>query len=137
MKWEKTSAVAEIVSSIAILVTLGYLAVQTQQTNNSLIANSRGATMLADLSFLGELFEHPEINLFLGIGAGSGDVRGDEATVFTDADYVRLDTHLTQYLRIREFAWFQLQNGILDQATFDAYISPTAYIFSQERAKPI
>jgi hypothetical protein len=30
------------------------------------------------------------------------------------------------FFRIREFAWFQYQSGILDQASWESYIAPLA-----------
>jgi len=67
MKLEKAVAYAEIVSSIAIALTLLYLAVQTQnlteqteQTNRALNANSREATMMADVNRLTSIAAYPE-----------------------------------------------------------------------------
>jgi hypothetical protein len=51
MKIEKLAAIGELVSSVAIVSTLVYLAVQTQQTNSALIGNSRQATLMADRSY--------------------------------------------------------------------------------------
>ena len=65
MKLEKLSAMAELVSSVAIVVTLIYLAVQTQQTNIALHAASREATMMADVTMLAAAMENPEVNVNL------------------------------------------------------------------------
>ena len=65
MKLEKLSAMAELVSSVAIVVTLIYLAVQTQQTNIALHAASREATMMADVTMLAAAIENPKINVNL------------------------------------------------------------------------
>lgn len=53
MKIERLAAIAEIVSSIAIVVTLGYLAVQTQQNTAAIVSNSRQQTLDAELDFAG------------------------------------------------------------------------------------
>ena len=110
MKVERVAAISEIVSSIAIVVTLVYLAVQTQQTNAALFANSRQATMLADLQVIAHDLEHPEVVMSI-----ANDGRS--------AEQQKLMAWFTLVLRIREFAWFQYQSGILDQRTFESYMS--------------
>ena len=106
MKLEKMAAFAEIVSSIAIVATLAYLAIQSQQTNSALLANSRAATMTAD------------VNLML-------------ANMASDIDDAR-GSFYAAFFRIREFAWFQYQNGILDQATWESYIGPVPDMFEND-----
>lgn len=63
MNLTKLSAVTEIVSSIAIVITLIYLTVQTQQNTEALHANSRQATIAADIEFLTTLMDNPEIEV--------------------------------------------------------------------------
>jgi hypothetical protein len=45
MKFEKVAPIAELLSSIAVVITLVYLAIQTRQTNEALLANSHQATV--------------------------------------------------------------------------------------------
>ena len=122
MNVTKISAIAEIVSSVAIVVTLVYLTIETSQNTEALHATSRQTTMEADLAFLSKAMDYPEIAL--GLGGGN-----------TTAEDIRISAYLVSYLRIREFAWFQYQNGILDEATWESYMAPTALIFSSERAR--
>ena len=110
MKMERVAAISEIVSSIAIVATLLYLAVQTQQTNAALFASSRQATMAADLQLLAVDFQNPEIVMA---------VANDGRTV----EEQKLTSWYSSLLRIREFAWFQYQSGILDQPTFESYMT--------------
>jgi hypothetical protein len=111
MKLDKLAAIAEIVSSLAIVVTLAFLTVQTRemalqtaQTNSALIANSRAASMTAD------------VNLMLAAFARAPE--GNRTNFFA------------AFFRIREFAWFQYQSGILDQATWESYIGPVPDMFN-------
>jgi hypothetical protein len=106
MKLEKLAAIAEIVSSLAIVVTLAFLTMQTremarqtEQTNTALFASSRATTMTAD------------VNLLLAGYDPSGNDRGRFVAAF---------------FRIREFAWFQYQSGILEQAAWESYVAPVA-----------
>jgi hypothetical protein len=112
MKLEKVSAVAELVSSIAIVATLAYLVIQTQQTNSALAANSRAATMSADITFLSASFGGEDMNALL--------VKSLEE--LTDADVNRLLQWLAAMARIRECAWFQYQSGVIAEATLRSYV---------------
>jgi hypothetical protein len=112
MKLEKLAAFAEIISSFAIVITLAFLtmqtremAQQTEQTNAALFANSRATTMTAD------------VNLLI---AGSNKAAGISES----------GALIAAFFRIREFAWFQYQSGILDQAAWESYIRPIPAVFS-------
>ena len=62
--WTKWSAVAEIVSSIAILVTLGYLAIQTSQNTQACIRQS----MLTDeREMLFKQMDYPFVSRLTGM----------------------------------------------------------------------
>jgi hypothetical protein len=113
MKLEKLSAVAELVSSVAVVATLVYLAIQTQQTNSALRANSRAATMSADIAFLTASFGGADINATL--------LKSSED--LTDADANRLVQWLAALARIREFAWFQYQSGVIDEEALRSYLT--------------
>jgi hypothetical protein len=115
MKLEKLAALAEIVSSFAIVITLVFLtfqtremAQQTEQTNSALVSNSRATTMMADVTLL----------------AASASLDSEFAAIG------RNTTLIAAYFRIREFAWFQYQNGTLDQAAWESYARPTINMFN-------
>jgi uncharacterized membrane protein YkgB len=99
-RWTKLSAVSEIVSSIAILVTLGYLAIQIQQTNESLLADSRQATMTADVEIISALISNPEA--FSNLQKSH--------TELTLAEQQQTANVMAGLLRVREYAWFQYKN---------------------------
>jgi hypothetical protein len=123
MKLEKLSAVAELVSSVAIVATLIYLAVQTQQTNAALVANSRQATLMADETLISALISNPE--------AMGNTRRPFDELSFSEKE--QLGNVLAGVLRTREFAWLQYQNGILDGPTFDSYMeTPIRWIRENE-----
>jgi hypothetical protein len=61
MKLEKLSAIAELVSSVAILVTLGYLAVETRQNTLATQATVRQAMLAEDRELLFKTMEYPFI----------------------------------------------------------------------------
>jgi len=130
MKLERLSAVAEIVSSIAIVLTLVYLAIQTQQltiqaqqTNDALLTGSREATMMADVTLLSASISHPEIRL---------NIMRPE---ITEAEFAELAAYLGGLVRVREFAWFQYQAGIMDEAAWRSYIAPIARILNSPQGE--
>ena len=123
MKLEKIAPLAEIISSFAIVLTLIYLAIQTQQTNSALVANSRQATMLADMTLISALIANPE---------AMGNTRRP-FNELTGAEQDQLGNVLAGVLRSREFAWLQYQEGILDEATFASYMeTPIRWIREDE-----
>ena len=63
MNWTKVSAAAEILSSVAILATLVYLAIEIQQSAEANQANTRQAILASDQQFLELLVDSPEIHL--------------------------------------------------------------------------
>jgi hypothetical protein len=123
MKWEKLAVIAEIVSSIAILATLAYLAVQTQQNANALLAISRQATMEGEVALLSSMIAYP-------VDFGTEIDRSDN-------EALRFSTFLLLALKVREFAWFQYQAGLLDEATWRSYMEPVPFMFSTRSARRV
>lgn len=109
MKVKKLAAIGEIVGSVAIVLTLGYLAVQIKQTNNALQANSRQAALDAELNFLDHLVDDPDLMRFNREGPTTREDRG------------RLYALFTGILRSREFLWRQYKFGVIDEGTMTSY----------------
>ena len=68
MKLERLSAWSEILSSIAILITLVYLAIQTSQNADQIRQNveatkasTRQQILSTDIAFLRDILENPDI----------------------------------------------------------------------------
>ena len=141
MKLEKISAVAELVSSVAIVATLIYLALQTQQTNQALFSNSRAQLMSADVQMAIELADSPmnqDIRDFV-----KGYTRNPNLTDEEIAALARMGNLMAGLVRIREFAYFQFQDGLLDQRAWDGYANTLVRIIQSnngqlhwERFKP-
>lgn len=121
MTLEQLAYLAEIIGVILIIASLVYVARQLRQNTDAQLATSRQAVLAADLNLLSNSMAHPEFS------TGLGD----------SPENVRLAAWLISYLRIREFAWFQYQNGILDQTTWESYIAPTPLVFSSPESRAI
>ena len=109
MNWTKASAIAEILSSIAILVTLAYLTVEIHQNTATLQATSRQAVLEAEVTHLGHVIADPRLWL------------NQLNPNMTDAEKVQLSAYLISLMRNLEFSWFQYQSGALDATTWEAY----------------
>ena len=109
MNWTKWSSIAEIFSSIAILVTLVFLTIQIQQNNANLQAATRDSVANTDIDSLRGVVERPELWLTL--------VKPN----LTDAEAISLTAYLTSILRQGERSWFQYQSGALDEAAWSSY----------------
>lgn len=109
--WSKWTAIAEIVSSVAIVVTLIYLTIQTQQNSEAILANSRNATVASDLSVIQSMIEYPEIELAM------------YKTSWTPEEMSRIENWLVALVRTREHQWFQYRDGLLDEQIWEAYLT--------------
>ena len=124
MKLERAAPIAEIVSSVAIVLTLIYLTVQTQQTNDALLANSRQGLLLADLTMIDTLVSNPEVVVNARRPPGE----------LTEVEDGQVANTYAALLRSREFAWLQYQAGVLDEATFLSYMETMIRMTSEYRA---
>ena len=123
MNWEMLSAIAEILGSAAVLVTLIYLTIQTRQNTASIQANTRQAILDADQQFLIKLIESPEIYLS----------RFKEG--LTDEDKIQIGAYLIMFVRMRENNWLQYRNGVLDEVTWASYRSSIVQVLSDSTSR--
>ena len=109
MNWTKASAIAEILSSVAILITLLYLVIEIGQNTAALEADSRQAIRQASADSLSQVIDDP--NLWLNLSNPE----------MTDAEKVQLSAYLIAFSRAREVDWLQYQAGVLDETTWSTY----------------
>ena len=123
MNWEMLSAIAEILGSAAVFVTLIYLTIQSRQNTASTQANTRQAILDADQQFLIKLIESPEIytNRF--------------KEGLTDEDKIQMGAYLIMFVRMRENNWLQYRNGVLDEVTWESYRSSIAQVLSDSTSR--
>ncbi|KAA3616205.1 MAG: hypothetical protein DWQ05_10685 [Calditrichaeota bacterium] len=111
MKVEKLSAFAEIISSVAIVLTLIYLAIQTQQNTAAIQATTRQAMLAEDRESLYKLIEFPDLALRCNL---------------TSTQETQVRAYMVAFLKMRESQWIQFQNGALDEAIWTSYRQPLA-----------
>lgn len=124
VNWTKWSSISEIVSSIAIVVTLGYLAVQVRQNTVAISAESRTALWQLQGTALQKVIENPEIHLNM-----------KKAEPLTEAEKIELSMWLFVFVGNREFMWLQYQSGVVDEPTMETLMSDLVGIFVFPRVK--
>ena len=124
INWSKWSAIAEIVSSIAILVTLIYLSIQTQQNTAAIQANTRQTMITTDIETLKAGMDYP-----------SALVQMRKSEELSDEEKNQIVSWLIMLVRTREYEWFQYKNGLLDKQTWEAYLSGIAANLSFPRTR--
>jgi hypothetical protein len=123
MNWTKASAVAEILSSVAILITLVYLVVEIQQNSEATQAETRQAILDSDQQYLELFIDSPELHLL--------QYKAD----LSDEERIRLGMLLTTFTRMRESNWLQYENGTLDDVTWQAYHLSIVSTFSTPQTR--
>ena len=118
MNWSNLAIATELLSSIAVLATLIYLARQTRQNTQATQANGRQMSASLDIQLLlhqadnASIFAHmhdPELN--------------DEQKMFFDG-------WICAFLRSRELNWLNYRAGVLDRASWETYQSGLAMLLS-------
>jgi hypothetical protein len=103
MNWTKASAVAEIVSSVAILVTLIYLTVQTQQNTAAIQANGRQTSLAVEQQLLNSQMENPAMWAAM------------HNAEYTDEQKVYFNSWLVAFFANRQADWANYRIGTLDK----------------------
>ncbi len=108
LKISRLADITEILTSIAVLVTLVYLAVEINQNTEALHGQTRQSVLEASQAELFKLADRPELAInFVKDGP------------LSEAESVELHMFLLATMRLREFSWLQYMNGTIDQSQWD------------------
>lgn len=110
--WIKWSAISEILSSISILVTLVYLAMQVGHNNQADQAAARTAIWQLNQMTTASIIQVPRI---------ATSMRKPE--LLNIEEKTELFSWLVSFYGVREFVWLQYQAGVVDQKTFETYMN--------------
>ena len=110
MNWTKWSSIAEIVSSIAILMTLIYLTLEIRQNTDAIQADAREGAMQGDVEWLYRMVEDPGLNILL-----------NQRESLTEAEATQLQAYLIAFMRLKEVNFLQYKTGVLDDETWATY----------------
>ena len=103
--------IGQILSTLGLLVTLAYLAVQTKQNTDAVQASSRQAIVSGDIELLADGIAYPGIDHSM------------YKQELTDDEKVRLEWWLIGLCRTREYQWLQYRNGWLDRDSWESNLS--------------
>lgn len=126
MHWEAISSVSNLVSAIAVVVSLLYVAVQLRQNTKAVITGSRQGLLDSDLGLISDYIAY----------AIDPHLIGDNVRLSPE-DERRFTWIVIKAIRIREWAWHQHTVGALDEASWRSYMAPVPGIFSTNRARAI
>ena len=117
MNSSKLANWSEILSSVAILVTLVFLLVETRQNTQAMETSSSQAALEAEAQFLLNAVEYP------------GSVLSWTRDDLSDEEVVRHYFSLMSFTRGREAMWAQYRAGGMDQETWERYSRPIPLVF--------
>lgn len=124
INWSKWSAIAEIISSIAILVTLIYLSIQTHQNLVATQANTRQTMITTDVETLKAAMDY---------SSSLNKMQNNKELSEDDRD--KIEDWLIMLVRTREYEWFQYKNGLLDKQAWEAYLTGITINLSYPRTR--
>jgi hypothetical protein len=110
-------------ANLGVLAGIVFLGLEIRQNSEALLAGSRQDLLDADLGVLDNLMDYPQ----LYYPSNTGNLTGE--------DVARRDVYFVSILRIREFAWQQYENGLLDEQTFTSYLAPLGFVFDSEEGR--
>ena len=124
-EWSKWASIAEIVSSVAILITLLYLAIQTGQNADAI--NSQSRQSLAESAVFEQTIwlQYPELSSLIV----------DNSIEMTFEQKVQLDSLMLLSFSRREFAFRQYQAGVLNENVWNQETNVISLLLGTERTR--
>ena len=114
MNWTELAAISETLSSIAVLITLIYLALQTKQSTQAIRATGQQTTAGLEMQLL--MHQASESEIWTKMPETDSEL--------TDSDKWKLSSFLAAFFRLRELDWFNYQTGVIDETAWNAYRNP-------------
>jgi hypothetical protein len=110
-------------ANLGVLAGIVFLGLEIRQNSEALLAGSRQDLLAAVLVILDNMIDYPQ----LYNPANTGNLTGD--------DIPRRDAYFVSILRIREFAWQQYRNGLVDEQTLASYLEPLRFVFDSDEGR--
>ena len=110
-------------ANLGVLAGIVFLAFEIRQNSEALLAGSRQDLLAADLQLLDNLMDYPQ----LYNPGNTGNLTGE--------DLSRRDIYFVSVLRIREYAWQQYRNGLVDRDTLESYLEPLRFVFDSNEGR--
>jgi hypothetical protein len=114
MNWEALGAVGEIVGAIAVVLTLGYLAVQIRQNTHSVRSSTHQDVTATSVNILLGVLQTPGSSEILARGRAGLDP-------LNDAERIAFSRLYFAVFRGYENLFYQYKRGLLEAAFWDGY----------------
>ena len=118
------SALAEILSSVAVLVTLVFFVVEIQQTNDAVRANTYQGMAAMTVDFNAQFFENPEVSEFIAKTAS-------ENYKLSASEAIRLRAMISASYRMMNNVWFQYEVGTISEQQLESLLYPAVLNFQR------
>jgi hypothetical protein len=122
MNWEALGAIGEIVGAVAVVVTLGYLAVQIRQNTSALRASTHQALIDSTLMYQSLTLNNPDVARIRLYGVA-------DPTKLTEEDQFRFRTAMEMLFRLIENAFVQHEEGTLGGDGWHRYAETVRHHF--------
>ena len=119
---QEWSAIAEILSSVAVLATLVFFVVEIRQTNDAVSANTYQGMAAMTVDFNAQFFENPEVSEFIARTAS-------EDYDLTTSEAIRLRAMISASYRMMDNIWFQYEVGTITEKRMASLLYPSVLNF--------
>ena len=119
---QEWSAIAEILSSVAVLATLVFLVVEIRQSNDAVRANTYQGMAAMTVDFNAQFFENPEVSEFIARTAS-------EDYELSASEAVRLRAMISASYRVMNNTWFQYEVGTITEQQVESLLYPAILNF--------
>jgi len=126
MLLEQLANLSQIIGTIAVVVTLIYLAVQVRQGSQILRSDSKHAQLGTDQHGIYLFVEYPELS----------QLYCQENTPSLK-EKTRLLFWIIANMRAREYEWIQYKNGVMDEESWLTYRDVIYFVLGTERARSL
>ena len=120
MDWNAIGSIADVVSALAVVVTLVYLASQLRENTKALRSASAESALAAVLEFTGDMAREDELNRLFTKGTEDWDG-------LSDSDRARLAYMLFRLFKIMENIHYYHTLGTLDEESWAGWKALTAH----------
>jgi hypothetical protein len=114
MDLEDFARIAEIISSVAVVVSLIYVSLQVRQNTRALRATTYNSVTSNSVAILAPMFDHPEFTEFLMRAQSDPDAA-------TPAEKLRFHILLLAAFRHWDNLYYQFRNGTLEREMWESY----------------
>ena len=118
MEWDAVGALAELMGAVAVLITVGYLAVQIRQNTRAL--KTSALSSLRDLHLLTE--NNDQYNVLITKSLGKEELTPDERILMVERFYT--------IMKGFEVLWLQQQVGSVSHDQFDQHLDLARWALS-------